>query len=250
MRVTIVLDTGAFLPRRNAKQNEVKVGYFETPDRSDIEVILDGKKEKSTTGWKLGKAVSLVKGKKPVNGKKRVKNIDKTIHVEHVEKDRVTVKDQVDRSPWFELDILKKDDLYSKQQIPEFNADAYDCILCFHSGYFHSADVRARRFTEHHLKTDKPTGNDKTTRAIANEIHVEYDIADGEVLRLRSADGTEIWSSSSIGNEVRRVVVKILANDELNPHYHKKALHHKAQHYYLPNSDPPPMNGNKGGLTP
>lgn len=235
MRVTIVLDTGGFLPREKGK-NEVNVGYFETPDQSDIELILDGKKEKSTTGWKLGKAANLAKGQN-------------LIYVEHLEKDG-TVKKQVDRSPWFELDILKKDDLYSKQQIPDFNAAAYDCILCFHSGYFHSADVRARRFTEHHLETDKPTGKDKTTRAIANEIHVEYDIAKGETLRLRTSDGKEIWSSKSIGKGVQRMVVKIRANGKLNSHYHKKALHHKAQHYYLPNSDPPPMNGNKGGSTP
>jgi hypothetical protein len=248
MRVTIVLDTGGFLPRKNRKQNEVMVGYFGTPGVSDIEVTHDGKKEKSTTGWKLLKAANLAKGKKRVNGKKAVKNIN-TIHVEHLEKNGL-LKEQVDRSPWFELDILKKDDLYPKQQIPEFNADAYDCILCFHSGYFHSADVRARRFTEHHLGTDKPTGKDKTTRAIANEIHVEYDIADGEVLRLRTADMTEIWSSELIGDGVARVVVKILGGEELNQNYHKKALHHKAKHYYLPNSDPPPMNGNQGGLTP
>jgi hypothetical protein len=238
MRVTIVLDTGGFFPRKSAKKNEVMVGYFGTLGPSDIEVTHDGKKEKPRTNRKLAK------------GKKPAKDTDNVIHVEHLEKDGVTVKKEVDRSRWFESDIMKKDDLYEKQQRPDFIPDAYDYRLCFYSGYFHSDDVRARRFTEHDLETDEPTGKDKTTRAIANEIHVEYDIADGEVLRLRSADGTDVWSSTSIGDGVARVVVKILGGEELNRHYHKKALHHKAQHYYLPNSDPPPMNGNKGGLTP
>ena len=142
---------------------------------------------------------------------------------------------------------MGKPDLYSLRELPAFKPEAYDCILRFHSGHFNSADVRPRRFTEHWLSNNGLTGKEKLTRAIANEIHIEYDIADGEVLRLRREDGEEVWSSSSVGRETERVIVKILADDSLNPSYHKKALDHKGLCYYLPNSDRPPMNGNKGG---
>ena len=170
---------------------------------------------------------------------------DGTINVEHLESDGVTVKQPVKRSAWFELDLLRKDDLYPLAERPDFIADAYDCILHFMSGDFNSADVRGRRFTQHLVQGGGQTG-EKLSRAIANEIHVEYDIADGEVLRLRGPRG-DVWSSSSVGRGIQRVIVSLKTHQSLKPRYHKDALDHKGPHYYLPNSDPPPMNGNNGG---
>lgn len=244
MQVTIVLTTGGFFPREDTPQNHVDVGYFETPHASDIEVLKDNKKLKPRQNCKLGKAKK--RGKAKTAGKDDVRIID----VQHMKKDGVTVKENVKRSRSFIRDILKKDDLYELAESPDFNPQAYDCILRFHSGHFKSHDVRPRRFTEHWCSNGKPTKNEKWTRKIANEIHVEYDIHDGEVLRLRNPDDTDLWSSASIASGTKGVLLKILTDDSLNPKYHKKALTHKCQHYYLPNSDPPPMNGNSGGLTP
>lgn len=224
MRVTIVLETGGFFPSDGAEGTPLDVGYFQTPGPIDVKVSEDGQIVQPKPDPKLGKGANRI------------------ISVEHLKKDG-TVKEEVKRSKWFDLDILKKDDLYPPAQIPVYNAGKYDCILRFHSGDFNSADVRGRRFTEHLLSDGKPTGIDKHTRAIANEIHVEYDVADGEVLRLRSPEGRDIWSSASVGRGVKRVVVTILTHAQASSSYHKDALDHTGSHYYLPNSDPPPMNG-------
>jgi len=221
MRVTIVLETGGVFPRKQIPQAYLDVGYFRTPGSSDIEVSEDGNPGK---GGKLPNGI---------------------INVEHLEPDGVAVKQPVTRSAWFELDLLRKDDLYPMAERPEFIADAYDCILHFMSGDFNSADVRKRRFTQHLVQGGGETG-ERFTRAIANEVHVEYEIADDEVLRLRGPGG-EVWSSSSVGRGTQRVIVKLKTHPSLKPRYHKDALDHKGSHYYLPNSDPPPMNGNNGG---
>ena len=42
MRVTIVLETGAFFPKDDPNQTYFDIGYFETPSQSDIEVFEDG----------------------------------------------------------------------------------------------------------------------------------------------------------------------------------------------------------------
>jgi hypothetical protein len=221
MRVTIVLETGGVFPREQDPQNHLDVGYFKTPNPSDIEVSEDGK---PAPGAKLAHGV---------------------INVEHLDRNGA-VKQPVKRSDWFELDLLRKDDLYPKAERPDFIAAAYDCILHFNSGDFNSADVQVRRFIQHLVQGDTATGKDQWTKAIANEIHVEYDIADGEVLRLRGPGG-DVWSSASVGSGTKRVIVTIKTHKSLHRDYHKKALDHKGSHYYLPNSDPPPMNGNNGG---
>lgn len=224
MRVTIVLDTGAFFPPELKDQTFIDVGYFETPGAADIEVSEDGR---ITFQGKLGKG-------------------NHRIEVEHVEKDGVTIRQPVNPTNSYQRDILKKDDLYGATGIPMFKTAEYDCILRFNSGDFKGEDVKPRTFTEHQLSTGNPTGNKKTTRPIANVIHVDYDLAAGEALRLRGRGGN-LWSSSSAAPGTKTVVVRLLTDDTLNPAYHKRALDHRVQHYYLPNSDPPPMDGPRGG---
>jgi len=223
MRVTIVLDTGAFFPPEVKDQTYIDVGYFQTPGATDIEVSEDGSIAKSSFKGKLGQG-------------------NHRIEVEHLERDGVTVKKQVRPSNSYLRDILKKDDLYDAAGIPNFKTAVYDCILRFNSGDFRSDDVRPRRFTEHQLSNDSPTGKDKTTRPIANVIHVDYNLADGETLRLRGQKA-DVWSSSLVPSGTKTVVVRLLTDHTLNGSYHKKALDHRVQHYYLPNSDPPPMDG-------
>ena len=228
MRVTIVLTTGAFFPKDDKDQTYFDVGYFETPGRSDIEVSEDGNMVQPQIARKIGRG-----------------NV--RIEVEHVEKDGITVKEPVNPSASFDRDIMKKDDLYGPNEIPAFIKAAYDCIMRFHSGDFSSADVKPRRFTEHLISDDRQQA-DKMTRAIANEIHVDYDLAAGETLRLQGPGAKEVWSITPDGSGTKNVVVKILTDDSLNLQYHKRALDHKAQHYYVPNSDPPPMDGPLGRL--
>ena len=229
MRVTIVLTTGAFLPAEPKGRHDIEVGYFETPLASDIEVFEDSSTAKSSFQRKLGKG-------------------NDTIEVEHLAKDGTVMK-PVRPTISYEYDILKKNDLYDDDDavIPTFKRAEYDCILRFNSGEFRSHDVRERKFTEHKLSDNRSTGTPaKETRRIANEIHVDYLLADGETLRLRGSKG-DVWSSSWVTSGAKEVVVRLLTDDSLNESYQKKALAHKCPHYYLPNSDPPPMDGPRGG---
>ncbi|HSB08130.1 MAG TPA: hypothetical protein VLM38_01355 [Blastocatellia bacterium] len=229
MRVTIILETGAFLHDVEEGKPFIRVGYFETPFASDIEVHDEnGQKVQPPPDEKLGKG-------------------NKTIEVEHVQADG-TVKKGLDRSPSFQRHLLLKEgDLYAKGQVPDFIETAYDCIFHFHSGKFESAKVKERRFTKHRVTDDGDEQDDKHTRPIANEILVHYNLRDGEILRLRRANGTIVWSSESVDSRNKSVEVRLKTDDSLKPSYHKKALKHVGPHYYLPNSDPPPMDSSRGG---
>jgi hypothetical protein len=225
MQVTIILRTGGFLVEECKGQTYLDVGYFETPGPWDVEVSGDVKSLQAPDDPKLGKG-------------------NQRIEVEHVGSNGI-VKFPVNLLDSFKDNILKKDDLYETKDMPDFIASEYDCVLRFRSGDFEGSDVTDRRFTEHSLSDDRPTGNEKS-KAIANEILVHFDLGDREVLRLRRANGLDLWSISSDGTETKPVQVKILADESLNSYYHKRALAHKCGHYYLPNSDPPPMNGPSG----
>jgi hypothetical protein len=223
MRVTIILDTGGFLLEESKGHTYLDVGYFQTPGATDIEVYEDSNQTQPPPKVKLG------------DGNTR-------IDVQHVEADGTTVKSGVDRSNSFNGDILLKSDLYALADVPDFNVTGYDCILRFYSGTFESADVRTRTFKEHRVSDDGYTGNNKSTRPIANDVLVQYDLSNGEIVRLRREDGTDVWSSNSVGSGTSSVEVKVLSDASLNSSYHKKALNHRGSCYYLPNPDPPPMD--------
>ena len=223
MRVTIILDTGGFLLDESTGQTYLDVGYFQTPGATDIEVYEDSNQIQPPPNVKLG------------DGNTR-------IDVQHVEADRTTVKSGIDRSTSFNSDLLLKSDLYALADVPDFNVTVYDCILRFYSGTFESADVRNRSFKEQRVSDDSYTGNNKSTRPIANDVLVQYDLSNGEIVRLRRKDGTDLWSSESVGSGTNSVEVKVLSDASLNSSYHKKALNHRGTCYYLPNPDPPPMD--------
>jgi hypothetical protein len=222
MQVTIVLHSGGFLI--DDGQPHLDVGYFETGGAFDIQVFENNIQVQPPPNIKLG---------------------GDRIEVQHVEADGTTVKTGVNQSESFTEDILKKVDLYERLDCPDFKVSAFDCILRFNSGDFESSDFGPRVFTEHHLADDVNTGNSKTTRSIANEVRVSYDLAKDETLRLGRHDGNDvIWSSSPADDGSPNVEVWILADESTNRGYYKRALDHKVSHYYQPNSKPPPMNGN------
>lgn len=228
MRVTIILDTGGFLPPEDPNQTYLDIGYFETPNASDIEVTDD-----RATSLKTGPDKKLGRG-------------NQRIEVEHVENGTGNRRNEAPPAKSIK-GILHKDYLYDKTEMPDFIPATYDCILRFHSGDFVSEDLRKRSFTQHRVSDNSKTGVVKETeKAIANEIHVHYDLADGDVLRLRREDGSDLWSSDEVAG-VTGVKVKILAHEDRNRDYHKRALAHSCEYYYMPNSDPPPQNGPSGG---
>jgi hypothetical protein len=223
MQVTIVLHSGGFLI--DDGQPHLDVGYFETGGAFDIQVFEGGSQVQPPPNIKLG---------------------GDRIEVQHLEDDGTTVKTGVNQSEPFTQKILKKNDLYAEADCPDFIVAEYDCILRFHSGNFGSSDVGPRVFSQHRVSDDVHTGNSNTTtRDIANEVRVTYDLAKGEILRLGRHGGTDlVWSSSPAEDGSPNVEVRILADESTNSGYFKRALDHKASHYFLPNSNPPPMNGN------
>ena len=233
MRVTIILDSGGFLINDSAGVTHLDVGYFESAGKQDIEVSEDGKPAQPLPNVKLG-------------------DRNETIDVEHIGADG-KVKAGVKQSQSFRDDILKKNELYPVNT-PDFKVSEYDCILRFHSGDFESFDVRPRVFKEHLVRGNAATGNraaDKTTRPVANDVLVQFDLKPKDELRLRTKSGANLWSSSSVSSGTQRVEVKLLADGSLDAKYFQRALGHKGQHYHSPNPDPPPMDGNRinGALT-
>ena len=221
MRVTIILHSGGFLI--DDDQPHLDVGYFETAGPFDIQVFEDGSQVQPPPNIKLG---------------------GDQIEVQHVEADGTTVKTGVNQSESFTQDILKKVDLYAKVDCPDFKVAAYDCILRFNSGDFESANLSTRVFNKHRVSDDVDIADSTTTREIANDVLVQYDLEKDETLRLGRHGGADvIWSISSNGNGTQNVEVKILADESTHSGYFKRALDHKVSHYYMPNSDPPPMNG-------
>jgi hypothetical protein len=225
MRVTIILDSGGFLIDDDTSSGPVDVGYFQSSGPHDIEVSEDGKPAHGLPDKRLGKG-------------------NKTIDVEHVVAGG-SIKTGVNQKKSFKKDLLKKDELY-ETDTPDFDREAYDCILRFHSGDFESFDVRKRVFKQHWLSNNKATGHSQPTREIANDVLVRFNLAKGDQLRLRGSDGKDLWSSSSVTPGTRDVTVKLLADAALDTKYFRKALKHKGKHYHRPNPDPPPMNGNRG----
>lgn len=225
MRVTIILDSGGFLIDESTGPEHLDVGYFESAGPHDIEVSEDGKPAQAH--------------------QERLGTSNDRIDVQHLAADG-TVKSGVKRSASFKNDILRKEEIYPTDA-PDFIPSAYDCILRFHSGTFESSKLKDRVFKEYNVSDNRPTGKSQTTRAIANDIHVQFDLDKGEELRLRREKGADVWSSSSLGSGAKLVEVKLLADDTLDSKYFQKALRFKGSTCHKPNPDPPPMNGNDPG---
>jgi hypothetical protein len=223
MRVTINLDSGGFMVDECLGEPHIDVGYFETAGTRDIEVFEDGHLTLPPPEIKLG-------------------NRNERIDVQHLEANG-TVKSGVNQLASFKNDILKKSEIYPTGK-PVFIVTAYDCILKFHSGEFQSSNLKSAHFKECRLNDDQETGNSNRTRQIAHDVLVHFDLASGEEVRLRRANGTDLWSSSSIKPGTKAVEVKILADASTDSKYFRKAIGGvTGPHYHLPNPDPPPMNG-------
>ena len=223
MRVTINLDSGGFMVDECLGKPHIDVGYFETAGSRDVEVFEDGRLTQPPPDIKLG-------------------HRNERIDVEHLAADGI-VKTGVKQSASFKKDILKKREIYPTDT-PVFIASAYDCILQFHSGEFQSSNLKSAHFKECRLNDDQETGSSNRTRKIAHDVLVQFDLAKGEEVRLRRANGTDLWSSSSIKPGTKAVEVKIRADDTTNSKYFKNAIGGvTGPHYHLPNPDPPPMNG-------
>jgi hypothetical protein len=221
MLVTIRLDSGGFMTDECANQTWLDVGCFETSGPTDIEIREGRQLVQPPPNIKLGKR--------------------DTIDVQHLTADG-KLNIGVSLSASFR-DILKKRELYPANT-PNFLPQAYDCILHFQSGEFEGSDPKIANFHECRVSDDQITGISRQTRLIPHDVLVRFDLAKDEQLRLRRADGTDLWAIRSADAGTKEVEVKILADQSTDSKYFKHALSIRGPHYFRPNPDPPPMNGN------
>lgn len=219
-QVRIILDTGAFLPEKNPGQSYIDVGYFEPQGSTDIEVSADGV-QVQIPDVKFGSS-------------------NCRIDIHHLDV-KNSIKQGANQSMAFTTDLLRKHELY-KTNVPAFKDDAFDCILRLHSGDFDSADVRVAHFKECTVVGEIGTGQWQTTRPIANDIVVDYQLDDGEALKItRGKD--ELLSTDTIGAGAQLIKITILNDISTISKYCNQALDHKGQCCWLANPHPPPLNG-------
>lgn len=219
-QVRIVLDTGAFLPEKSPGQSYIDVGYFEPQGSTDIEVSADGV-QVQIPDIKFGSS-------------------NCRIDIHHLDA-KNSIKEGANPSTAFTADLLRKHEIY-KTDVPAFKDDAFDCILRLHSGDFDSADVRPARFKECSVVDEIHTGQVQITRPIANDIVVDYQLDDGEALKItRGKD--ELLSTDKIAAGAKRIEISILNDTSTISKYCNQALEHKGNCCWLPNAHPPPLNG-------
>lgn len=212
VQATIILDSGVFLPT-DSSQVYIEVGYFE----SDISICADGK---------------------PVEILERgLGNSNRRIDLWHLLADG-SGETRISLSHSFVDHLLDLRELYSDDQ-PSVNLKAFDCILRFHSGEFHAADVRNRTF-----KVVTPLGHIErtfTTKPIANDVVVHYNLEDGEELQLIRDDGTMLLSSSLLSG-ASHLEIRLNAGEYSDGKYYDAALLNRGEYIWLPNPDPPPWS--------
>jgi hypothetical protein len=216
-KVTIVLDTGAFLKEQDPG---VEVGYFETSGQTDLEVREAGSPKPVTV--KLGRD-------------------NRWVDVQHLDARNNPITTGLTLSPNFAKYLLRKEELYEKDS-PGFNERAFHCKLRFLTGAFDSADERKRKYKECD-STGTPTGKDKDTKdKIANDVVVDFKLGDGEELRIRRDDGTTLWSSGKVDKGTPDLEITILGDPANNAKYYREALNLiPGRKCWLPNPDPPPV---------
>jgi len=227
LRVTVILDSGCFLFEESRGHNYLDIGYFESKQASDITAEADGRVVPLKI--KLGQ--------------------DKdTIEVRHYAADN-TLQIGMRHSLSLERYLLRKSDLYP-DDVPAYDLDAFDCTLRFYSGEFAAVDVTRRTFKQAPIAGGAYTGQELPVRRIANDVEVFYDVTAGEVLKVVRIDArggeTELLSSDVLGAGAKRLDIKFEADHSGDDKYFNHALKYAGQHCWLPNPDPPPVDGAGG----
>jgi hypothetical protein len=225
LQVTIVLDSGLFLTDEEAnKFTSSEVGYF-TPH---IAVYRDGEKAEEIDAATIGTNCRIINVRKlDDKGKPTGGGIRFSVSLLN--------------------DLLRLKDLYG--HIVLADEPKLDCKFHFNSGHFCSSKVKPRTFKEYDANTNQPTGKTQSTRPIAHDIVVHYDLAAGESLTLVDNAGNSVWSSSDRPTR-RRIEIEILANNSTASMFYREGLKLRGQNYWMPNQgDPPPpwSHGGHGG---
>ena len=222
LQVTVILDSGTFLPiSEYTPEPCFKVGYF----RPDIVVHGDGKE----VAWVAPEIFGT--GGKP-------------IVVGHLNAQGKDIGAGVTYSECFNEHLLRLSSLYGVE-IPVDPA-RFHCSFWFNSGHFCCSKPKMRAFKEYYGGTDELTGIRKTIGPIAHDIAIHYRLAEGEAIVLKS-NGQPIWSTANHPSITSRFDIEILADNTTAEMFYRDALILNQANYFLPNQgDPPPIKGGQG----
>ena len=226
IQATVILDSGCFLPMRDAAdKNSTEIGYFES-SRSvpDIRVRVDGIETIQTEQLNLGKNCK--------------------IEVRHMKSNDQPKKDGVKGSPTFHDELLHMKDLYGSH-MPVDRAK-FDCVIRFDSGLFCGALIKPRHFKEHKKQANgkyeytENCARKLVKKPIAHNVFVHFKLKAGEYLEITKNDAV-LWSSKDSGAK-DRLEIEIIADNSTTDKFYRHALKEKRDSYWLPNdNDPPPV---------
>jgi|GEM_PF-2525642 len=225
--VTIVLDSGSFLPMVD---RSCEVGYFQCEESvSDIKIFVDGEELVD-----LPKPFKLCS---PGNPKCK-------ILVVHRDQDGNARTGGITVAETFHTQLLHLKDLYDGNHQP-VEEQKFDSVIHFDSGHFCASMVKSRAFREHRKQPDgsfkpDPNGAPKILGPVSHNVVVHFRLEDGETLEL-ARDGATIWTSSQF-SPTQRIDVEIAADNTTAEKFFRHALSDAGKDsYWLPNQgDPPP----------
>lgn len=216
--VTVTLDSGAFFSD-SEKPSYVQVGYFCCDSANEIMVYVDGE-EASPHEYKL----------KPGN-----------VVVQHLDR-RGNPKTGLVLTNAFRNAVLHLHELYGSEDLPEFDRACFHCTIRFDSGTLSPSVVKPHRFNEVPAKGNSRTGLPRETRSIAHDVLVQFELDEGETLRLVSDDGSEICSTGSFADGWKWANFQVVADYPFVEKIYRDAVRHKGKSYWLPNPEPPPVS--------
>jgi len=225
VQATVILDSGCFLPGDDEKLTEV--GYFQSDQSAyDIRVIADGRE------WQFDELRSLGQ--------------NCTVEIRHVKADGTVNREGAWAAEGFHDHILHLKELYDKKEETEVDRDKFDCVLQFNAGLFCAALIKPRKFR---LQAPEPDGNlayvtaeapRPTMQPIAHNVHVHFNLADGEAIELARNDEV-FWSSNQV-SPTARLEIEVIADNDTAEKFYCQALRNSRSSYWLPNQgDPPPV---------
>jgi hypothetical protein len=81
-------------------------------------------------------------------------------------------------------------------------------------------------------------------KQVAHNVAVHYELASGEVLKLRRDDGTILFTTAGLVAGTKRLDVEIVADNSTAEKFYREALTFSEPNCWLPNQgDPPPIGG-------
>lgn len=246
-RIMVTLDSGAFfLPPPPG--GPLEIGYFScNPDSSDFQVYADGRlvdpPSYKLNGCFVADTPSATQANTArqdlISPSQQLRTRDPI----QIKFEQIGSKAALNLTPSFLENLLHMADLYNGgEAVPLFERDRFESILCFTSGEFHPGLVKQKLFKKIPRNGGHSDGSKMTVRPIASDIHVYFDLEDGDELRVTSSGEQELlWSSKAINYDKWNFInLQLIADCPSAYKFYRDAVNHDGEHCWVPNPDPPP----------